>query len=208
MTHHSLPTWYARILQQVKHEAKKAVALGLLVLVMTVMWGRIFLFGPSQTGPAAANAAKLLAPETVEAARTSISPSAKALLEFTQKPVSPVRRNLFAVKLDLFPQDASHPVVASDNDSDGFWDQLAKSLAAKADQEKARAIRVENLKSMAAKLDLQSTVMIQGAPKALINGVLVGEGAVVDGFRIAKIEAKRILVEREDVKLEVTFKFQ
>ena len=64
-----------------------------------------------------------------------------------------------------------------------------------------------NLRVLAAKLDLQSTVMRNGSPKALVNGVLVGEGDTIEGFRVIKIEPKRIVVEREGVKLEVLFKF-
>ncbi len=46
---------------------------------------------------------------------------------------------------------------------------------------------------------------MSGSPKAVVNDKTVGEGSVVEGFRILKIEANRIIVEREGVKLEVLF---
>jgi len=41
------------------------------------------------------------------------------------------------------------------------------------------------------------------SPKALVNGQLVGVGDVVASFRVCKIEARRIVVEREGIKLEI-----
>jgi len=45
-----------------------------------------------------------------------------------------------------------------------------------------------------------------GRPKALIDGVLVGEGEVVAGFRVLKIEPRRVIFEREGIRLEVPMK--
>jgi hypothetical protein len=54
---------------------------------------------------------------------------------------------------------------------------------------------------------LRPTSTIGGPnPKAMINGALVGEGDVVASFRIIKIEARRILVEREGIRLEIPMK--
>jgi hypothetical protein len=41
-------------------------------------------------------------------------------------------------------------------------------------------------------------------PRAVINGELVGEGDVVAEFRVLKIEARRIVIEREGIRLEIT----
>ena len=94
----------------------------------------------------------------------------------------------------------------SGDDADGFWDQLAKSLAAKADQEKARGILRDNVRAKASRLDLQSTGMFNGVPKAMVNGVIVQEGDTIEGFRIMQIETKRIVVELEGIQVEVIFK--
>ena len=54
-------------------------------------------------------------------------------------------------------------------------------------------------------MKLQSTMM-GPQPKALVNGELVGEGDVVAAFRVLKIEARRIIVEREGIRLEIQMK--
>jgi hypothetical protein len=78
-------------------------------------------------------------------------------------------------------------------------------MASRADQRKERQILVENLQLQAAQLRLQSTVM-GPTPRALINGDMLREGDVVAAFRIVRIEARRIIVEREGVKLEIQMK--
>ena len=60
---------------------------------------------------------------------------------------------------------------------------------------------------------LQSTVM-GATPKAVIDGEMVSEGDVVacgtgetrTTFRVLKIEPRRIIVEREGIKLEIQMK--
>jgi hypothetical protein len=44
------------------------------------------------------------------------------------------------------------------------------------------------------------------SPKAVIDGGLVGEGDVVASFRVLRIEPRRIIVEREGIKLEIQMK--
>ena len=54
----------------------------------------------------------------------------------------------------------------------------------------------------ASKLQLQ-TIVMGASPRAVIDGEMVGIGSVVAGFRVSKIEARRIIVEREGIKLEI-----
>jgi hypothetical protein len=75
-------------------------------------------------------------------------------------------------------------------------------MTARADQKREREVLVENLRGQALQLKLQSTVL-GASPKALVNGQLVRVGDVVASFRVTKIEARRIVVEREGIKLEV-----
>ena len=89
-----------------------------------------------------------------------------------------------------------------------------KSFESKADQDSERQQRLHNLRQQAAvELHLQSTV-ISATPKALVNGELLGEGDVVacgsvqdrTRYRVLKIEARRIIVEHEGIKLEIPMK--
>ncbi len=53
------------------------------------------------------------------------------------------------------------------------------------------------------KVHLQSTMVNPENPKAMVNGSLAKVGDVVEGFRLIRIEARRIYVEREGITLSV-----
>jgi len=201
-----LSAWQQQIARRLKTQPKKTMALSILVAVMVVMWGKVLFTGKMQPAAVMANLAGANANTETAVANSQLSQATRALQEFTHSSVGLIQRNLFLVKLDYFTQDGSS-LTKDQSVADGFWDELAKSFATKADQEKAKHILVENLQSQAARLKLQSTVMKNGDPKAMVNGTLVGAGDTIAGFRVVKIEAKRIIVEREGIKLEVVFRF-
>jgi hypothetical protein len=207
MGDYATTNWQERIVRQVRGEPKRAAALTVLIVVMGVMWGRAVLTGKSTPSRASANVVKAAGEAAAgPAVNSQLSRALQELQDWKRAPVGLIHRNLFAVRLEYFPQDGSKP--QSSGEEEGFWDQLAKSLVAKADQEEAKRILAQNVKAQAARLELQSTMMSQGSPKAMINGTLIGEGETIGGFRVLQIESKRIVVEREGVKLEILFKFQ
>jgi hypothetical protein len=200
-----------RLAAQARSDPKKATVLAVLVVVMGVMWAR--LVGGSAAGPRAATASDVAAarsgaagptgaPDVLRGAGPANARALASLQEWVRKPIVPLSRNLFVVNYDYFPQDGSKPAPLRAPHGDGFWDQVAKSMTQRADQKREREVLVENLRLQAAQLKVQSTVM-GASPKALINGRLVGEGAVVASFRVSKIEARKIVVEREGIKLEL-----
>ncbi|HEY8667328.1 MAG TPA: hypothetical protein VIL86_11720 [Tepidisphaeraceae bacterium] len=193
-----------------QREGKKAGILAVLVIVMGVMWGKALL---GKADPAAASGSALHEPGGIlpsdnsgsvkQDAAGGAGGTGAALQAWARSPIEPLTRNLFAVKLEFFPQDpAQINQIVRPPPGTGFWDELGKSLAAQADQRKERQMQLEKLQLMAAQLKLQS-IMMGAQPKALINGALVREGDVVSDFRILKIEARRIVVEQDGVKLEV-----
>lgn len=195
-----------RIVAQIKAEPRKAAALGVLAAVMGVLW----LKSGSSTHvlPSSASARALSAPSDSQSPAMSTH-AEKALRDLTQwlkKPLPESERNLFSLKMDYFPADGSRP-PEQPRVGQSFWDELGKSLASKADQEKARRILLDNLRIAASSLNTQGTMMANGSPKALVNGTWVGEGETVAGFKIVQIEAQRMIVEREGVRLEVAFNF-
>jgi len=208
MPTNNIKTFTDRLVAQAKADPKKAVVLGVLLTVLGGMWVRMFggsAGGPSHavasvTGPYRAGGSLLSDKQRA----TGRDATAAALLEWQRRPITPVSRNLFVVNYDFFPQDGAAQVAAPVRvpQGDGFWDHIAKSMAHRADLKKEREVMVENLRQQAAKLKVQSTVM-SATPKALINGELVAEGDVVASFRVSKIEARRIVVEREGIKLEI-----
>jgi len=202
-----LTTWTDNLLRQAKADPKKATVLAVLLVVMVFMWFR--LFGGSSAGPSTASA-------NVVGARSAFGPagdlprsgnrtgSLQSFQEWSQAAVAPLSRNLFAINYDFFPQDGTKPQALRAFHGNGFWDQIAKSMTVRADQKREREVLLENLRLQAAQLKVQSTVM-GASPRALINGELVGVGDVVASFRVSKIEPRRIVVEREGIKLELRF---
>ena len=211
-------TFADTLVRQAKADPRKATALAVLVTVLAVMWYRVMTgAGPSSAsayqvaaglGASTAFAAGPGTPTGADPARPTRSAAATAALQewALRRPIAPLSRNLFVVNYDLFPTDGARPpeVAIHVDRGDGFWDQLAKSMAARADQIKEHRARVETLRAEAATLKVQSTLM-GASPKALVNGRLVGIGDVVASFRVTRIEARRIVVEREGITFALRF---
>ena len=203
MSERSDSSWQDRLLSRIKAQPARAAVLTILLAVMGVLWVRHFSGGGSAKP---ASAARTVGPQPVAVGAgkgaENVSRAAAALKDFLQRPPATIRRNFFAVKMEHFPMDGSK-ATAGDPEGQGFWDELAKSLAAKADQEKARRILLGNLKEQAGKLRVQMIMMSNGSPRALVDGKLVIAGDVVGGFKISSIEADRIIIEREGVSLVI-----
>src|SRR5688572_1868081 len=196
-----------KILRAVQADPKKAVVLSVLVIALSLMWVRRFSGG--RTGPqsSAASIAATSDKENLARARDANRPGTEpgaSYIEWRSAPIPPLARNFFAVKFEKFPLDGSRPAELVER-RDTFWDDLAKSLSSQADHKKQRQILVENLQMQAGQLKLQTTLM-GPTPRAVVNGMSVGEGDVVAEFRVFKIEARRIIVEREGIKLEIPMK--
>jgi hypothetical protein len=202
-----------KVLAAVRRDPQKAGILTVLVAILLVLQMRLRL--SSDGGPSKATAA---APTQsgnstgVLSANHEPTDPATALRAFMEGTIAPVKRNLFVIDLERFPQDNGRTTSANTAGS-GFWDELAKSMTARADVKRERQILLENVQQQAAELRLQSTVM-GASPRAVIDGELVGEGDVVAAksgenrvsFRVLKIEARRIIVEREGIKLAIQMK--
>jgi len=230
------PAWVDRFGEAARQDPRKTGALSVLLLVLAVMAGRMMLTGEAQPARAlgmsvggdttSANARRGIgtagsigsgassgitgknsrAIDLDPVGTSRANNSAKRLREWMSAPITPVTRNLFSVKLDYFPSDGSRPAQGIRTPADGeFWGRLEKSLMLQADQRDKRENLLANYRDQAAKLRLDS--IIWGAqPKAMIEGKLVAEGDVVASFRVLKIEQRRIIVEREGIRLEIQMK--
>jgi hypothetical protein len=190
-------------------EPKKAVALAVLLTVLAVMIGRFVLSG-NRPSSAKATASRSTRSTAMSGKNGEILPGPRvnstvaALLKWGEAPVPPVSRNLFTVRSEYFPQDGSR-TTPSEPGNEGFWQKLEKSLAVQADLRFKHDTLVENFKTQASGLKLQSIVM-GPQPTAMVNGQMVAEGSVVAGFRVLKIEARRMIIEREGIRLEIQMK--
>jgi hypothetical protein len=137
--------------------------------------------------------------------------SSRLVADWLGTPIKALDRNLFETKLEYFQRlDSAVGDTALIVAEELFWDQLAKSLAAQADQKKQKQIRSENLQLAASSLRLQSTIMGH-SPRALMDGRMLRTGDTVEAgaqgmsltFRVHLIEARRVVIERDGVKLEL-----
>ena len=203
----AISTWTDKLLQPMRASPKKfsvmiGLALILLVLVLRLLLG--------STGPSSASASVsrwvggTISTASARGADSDapqrISPQQWAILDWARQPILPLKRNLFAVPIEYYRRNGD---LAADLSVDaGFWDRLAKSLTAHADQQEQRQILIENVRIMAASLKLQSIVM--GAqPSAMVNGDVVTEGSDIAGFHVLRIEPRTLIVERQGVRLAI-----
>jgi hypothetical protein len=200
---------YERLTAGLRKEAKKAAALTFLLSVLAILWVRMAMKNGDTPQVANASSSRALSvPDPV----SHSGEAAAAFKNWLNAPLVLINRNLFSVNLDHFPQESRNASQQANNGA-GFWGELAKSVSAKADVTKERQILLENLQQQASQLRLETTMM-GTRPKAVVNGGLVGIGDVVASgtgearttFRVLKIEARRIIIEREGVKLEIPMK--
>jgi hypothetical protein len=203
------PGFFKKMTAAVRRDPQKAGILTILVAILVVLQVRL-LTGEKVAGPTKAHAAVVKSDNT--STPRTYSDGGNPLRAWMSQPSAEVKRNLFVVNLEKFPQDSDQTASTSPK-SALFWDDLAKSMSLQADVRKERKFLIENLTRQASQLRLQSTLM-GASPRAVINGEMVGEGSVVAcgpddkrvTFRVLKIEARRIIIEREGIKLEIQMK--
>src|SRR5450432_380208 len=187
-------------------DPKKSGTLAVLCAILAAVAGRALLSGGKSIPESAhaSTASPMVAISNSPQQQTANRSALAAMQKWSDAPVPPISRNLFAVRVEYFPVDGSRTSLPSDT-SDGFWQRLEKSMAVQADQRDKRDNLIANFKNEAGQLRLESTMM-GPQPKAMVNGELVGEGSVVAKFRIVKIDTRRIIIEREGIQLEIQMK--
>jgi hypothetical protein len=183
----------------------KTAALTGLVLIMIVAWIRVLIGGhpspnPAQGATISAAHAAVVAEDSTEFRYPAETEQGPSIQSWARQQAGPLSRNPFIIPMDYYPSD----MVRTDDSpsSSSYWNLLAKSLSARADQQEQRQILVDNVLLAAEGLKLSSTIM-GATPGALVNGQLVNEGSEIAGFHVLKIEPRQIIVEREGVKLAV-----
>lgn len=206
----SAAQWLNELNKALRADPKKSGLLALLLLLLVVLVWRTAFSGGKPSPASAKSAASSIAGPTLPGASSPKQTAARpagvsaAMAQWAEAPVPPVSRNLFAVRIDYFPVDGSRTTPQGSSE-EGFWARLEKSLMLQADQRDKRENLIANFRSQAAKLRLESTIM-GPQPMAMVNGQLVAEGSVVASFRVEKIETRRIIVEREGIRLEIQMK--
>lgn len=203
----TMPAW---VPQAVRTDPKKASVLTVLLAVLLVAGGRALM---GKSAPAAAQASlstsKTIKPAKVVKAAAPVNVS-RVDVAWLKAPIGSVSRNLFAIRTENFPLVDGRSENTAKPEASGFWESVEKSRSDHADKEKRRENLIDNLKREAAKLALQSTVM-GPEPQAIVGRSVVKVGDLISGddsgrglaFRVQTIEPRRIILEREGIRLEL-----
>lgn len=173
----------------VRNDARKTFVVTVLIAMASAWCGRTLL--GKKTAPAASQAA--IVSSQSDQIHTRSAEANSAFNRWAQQATSAPSRNLF--RLAGTENAGVYGPLR-------FWEAVAKSVGESADQLKERKRRLDQITEEANQLRVQLTVM-GSQPRAVINGRSVGEGEIVASFRIVRIEARRVIVEREGIKLEI-----
>ena len=195
-----------RFIELAQRDPRRTTVVAVVSFVMLSLSSHFLLEGPAPAPGVVFREAPSGNPAT-EPAAPAPAVSDEAVRRWLKQPLDPAKRNIFALNLDDYPTETS-PIAGSaarvdhDQKDQILWDDVAKSLAARADQKREQDLRTKNLQRAAAKLLVQK--VDTGPPsKAQVNGEWIEEGGFVASFRILRIEAQRITVEKDGITLDV-----
>ena len=180
--------WSRWLLAKVKKNPRAAGTVTVL-LILTASVATKFILGNSSINDASA----------ARASDGGGDASPSGLAQWAQEPRGELSRNMFCVHLDSFPVDMAAQVPINSNGIN------AKSFSSEADQAANERTIPLKLRQQASELMLEGTVL-GDHPRAWIGGTLVGVGEMIDstGFRVVKIESRKITVECQGVRIEIT----
>ncbi len=158
----------------------------------------MLLLRSESNGPASATASPIPVQAPTPSIPTDLPPAVVSapVLNWLSQPIRPVERNLFVVPTKYYTRKMADAGISES------YEDPAKSVQPATDQNKELQALMENLQSQASLLKLQSTMM-GPIPCAMVNGELVKEGDTINGFKVVKIEPRRMMVERENSVLEI-----
>lgn len=215
-----LSTWQANLTAAARRDPKKATVLAVLIVILLVAVGRMAIGG--KASPARASASPPGPKQQMANTKTlrvaARRDSSAAMGQWLSSPAPKVQRNIFAMKLEYYTQVSIRKSKTARLLGDKNLNEEEKSLQQQADDKKERQTLTESLQFEARQLKLTSTMM-NATPTAIINGQMVREGDVVasgpgetpqgapaTGFRVLKVEPRRVIIEREGIKLEILMK--
>ena len=193
------PGWVDRLKSELLRDKKKAVILGVLVLVGAILGVRAICVSagssPANAEGAVATSGAMpgVASDGSAAAAAPGAPNPRNLRDVRAR--GTITRDLFTPKLDGFPlvqQPKPTPVVT-----------VATTQPVDAEE-----IRAAGIRDAAGGLLLQSTIISSGVPKAIINGQVVGLKDVIQGFEVVEVTAGACVVQQAGVRISLEIRQQ
>jgi hypothetical protein len=180
-----------RLIAEMARDKKKATILGVLLLVAVVFVGKLLLKGSPQEVTAATN--PMMPPAGLPAPPEAGNPAVDIYPTIGTMDTTPdligggkkITRDIFLPNSSIFPH------VLKTTDVNGKVN-VVKSKDSAQDVERKR--KEELIRAEGAKLHLESAISGR-VPIAIINGTVLGHGALINGFRVVKIDSKTSEVE-------------
>lgn len=160
---------------------KQAVALGILLALAALAWGRLMMTGTPRAASGEALSAPVIGSE----------PSPPAAREPRQATVRVSRADELTRDLFVF-DDASYARRPSTQPVEQVEPVITP-------QQRVARMLEEN------PLELQGTVL-GDRPRALINGKVYNQGGAVHGFTLKQVDDRRAVIEREGVEVRLEMK--
>ena len=197
--HNSIAMWKKRLIAEISRDKKKAVTLGLLLLVAIFFIGKLLLKSSPTEATAAAN------PTAIASPGAPVPPGAEntaARIHSAESPrVNVPKGAAKGITRDIFRPDESIFPHVEKTASANSKVNVVEDEKSKRDAELRR--KRELIREQGAELHLKSTITGR-VPTAIINGTVLGLDGVINGFRIVKIESKVCVVEKEGITLNLT----
>lgn len=175
--------------QQLLADKRKLGLIMALMLVGLLLWGRLLLKNVPRTAVAV--------PDNAVAQQAPGPDSGAEALSHPLRPVvriadfGPVTRDLFKFDPVFYPSISGSSVdmgsagKSGDDPTDEQQQQMARELAVRA---------------LASALTLQTTML--GDPnRAMINGELLEEGQVIQGFSLRKVDLRRVTLVKDGIEV-------
>ena len=197
--HNSIEMWKKRLIAEISRDKKKAVILGLLLLVAVFFVGKLLLKSSPTEATAAAN------PTAIPPAGPPMTPgtgnTAAWMLSAKSPGVGAPKGAARGITRDIFmPNAAIFPHVEKTTNANGKVN-VVENAQGRRDEELRR--KRELIREQGAELHLESTITGR-VPIAIINGTVLGPGGVIKGFRIVEIESQACVVEKDGIRLNLT----
>jgi len=184
--------WKRRMLVELRQDKRKAVLLAVLLAAVIVVGarqgGKFVSASRAETSP---GAGKVEPPGSGACNPNGPQADHDKKTAYMRRADRGIVRDIFAVRLDLFPPDEhAEPVKPT------------VSAASVADEEQAK---VRLVGSQAQVLVLQSTVVGENAT-AVINGKVLRVGERINDFQVLGIQTQSCVIEKDGVKLTLTMR--
>ena len=177
-----------KIKQQILADKQKFGVVMVLMAIGLLLWGRLMLKSVPRTAVADPKEEAALVTDAESLISASTDPVIPVV---TIKDYGTVDRDLFAFDPVFFPSLQAREIAA---------ESLEKSTPNQADEQLQRQQHVLVVRAEARSLKLQTT-LLGTRNRAMINGELLEEGQMIQGFVLREVGSRKVTLVKDDVEV-------